>query len=451
MRSARRRTAHFATLVFLAMVVLVLPAKAQSTDSDPLGAAFTEMMLHPNDANAALGYARLAAERGRPQAAIPALERILRANPDLDQIRLELASLYLATGSADLAAIYAQQALQSPNIPPDVAVRARALLAEAEQGSARSLFQAQIFTGFRHDSNANAATTQSTVNVFSPIFGTLPVTPSIRGQPDWSFAGNGAMTHLYDLGLQTEASWETNASVSGQLFFTIPRYYDLLVMQLDTGPRFGLGRIGEAALYIRPFFTTTWLAFDGATYALLYGGGVSAQARAPRWSVTIAGQGQAGDYQDSSFRPMTRPYTGAEGRITLSGQYKPLPGTTLALTVVYYKAGCQIDAYCRAGPGLTASGTQTLSLFGEALEVGAHAGVQRLQYGGANAAIDPFHTRTDALVDAGLYVAIPIALGVPKVRQVSLVAQYGYLWNSSTYQIYQYTDHVFTLGLRADF
>ena len=72
------------------------------------------------------------------RAAIAALERILRADPSLDNIRLELAWLYLAAGSPDVAAVYAREALSSPNIPPDVAVRARELLAGAEKRTAEA-------------------------------------------------------------------------------------------------------------------------------------------------------------------------------------------------------------------------------------------------------------------------------------------------------------------------
>jgi predicted Zn-dependent protease len=136
------------------------------------------MMAEPGNPDAAIDYARIAASRGETRAAIAALERVLRANPALDNIRLELASLYLAAGSPDVAAVYAQEALKSPNIPPDVAVRARELLATAEKRSARSLLTGSIFLGPRWDSNATQATAAATVSAFNPSLGAAVLIPT---------------------------------------------------------------------------------------------------------------------------------------------------------------------------------------------------------------------------------------------------------------------------------
>ena len=109
------------------------PSWGQPASADPVAAAFAEVMANPGDPDAALRYARLLAANGQVRPAIAALERILRLNPRLDNIRLELASLYLAAGSPDVATLYAEQALASPAIPADVAARARQLLASAEK------------------------------------------------------------------------------------------------------------------------------------------------------------------------------------------------------------------------------------------------------------------------------------------------------------------------------
>src|SRR5215831_8541642 len=124
MREYLRRSAIAATLTLVPSL-----GYPQALPPDPVDAAFAEMMAHPGDPDAAVRYARAAAAAGQVRAAIAALERVLRLN-----IRLELASLYLAAGSPDLAALYAEQALASPSIPPDVAARARDLLAQAETG-----------------------------------------------------------------------------------------------------------------------------------------------------------------------------------------------------------------------------------------------------------------------------------------------------------------------------
>lgn len=411
------------------------------------------MVSRPNNAADALEYAKLAAARGQPRAAISALERVLRANPRLDQVRLELASLYLSTGSADLAAAYAQEALQSSSIPADVAVRARTLLAQAEQGSARSLLQFNMFTGLRHDSNATQATALETVSVFSPILGTsVNVAPGIRSHPDWSAVLSAGLSHTYDLGLQTPASWETNASLFGQRFFSIARDYDLLVGQVDTGPRFGIGQIGDAKVSVRPYLTAAWLGFRASTYAWLYGGGVAAQVRTDRWNVGLTAQGRFGSFEDSSFRPLSRPYTGPEYSITASGQYALTSSTVLAAAVSYYEANGRLDTFSRHGPGSNVSLTQSFplplplpALAERPAELSVRAGVQVLDYAGPQPIINPFKSRRDAQIEAGT------ALNVPIWRTVGAVLQYTYFRNSSSYKAYTFDDHSFTLGLRAGF
>src|SRR5690349_10352951 len=127
---------HLCKLALIATMALVPSlGNSQPVQPDPVQAAFAEMMAHPGNPDAAVRYARAAAAAGQVRPAIAALERVLRVNPRLDNIRLELASLYLAAGSPDVAALYAEQALASPSIPPEVAGRARQLLAQAETGS----------------------------------------------------------------------------------------------------------------------------------------------------------------------------------------------------------------------------------------------------------------------------------------------------------------------------
>ena len=418
-----------------------------------LDAAFARMVARPNDPAAALDYAKLAAAQGQPRIAIAALERVLRANPSLDQIRLELASLYLAAGSPDLAAVYAQQALQSPAIPPDVSGRAGALLAQAEQGSARSVVRISLFTGLRHDSDATQATSLEGVSVFSPVLGTsVTVAPGIRSQSDWSAVLNASISHTYDLGLQTPASWETNASLYGQRFFSIARNYDLLVGQADTGPRIGWGEVAGAQISVRPYVTATWLGFRANTYAWLYGGGLQAQARTDRWNASVTAQGRFGDYEDSTFRPLSRPYTGPEYSVTVAGQYALTSTLTLAASATYYDASGRLDAFSRRGPGATISATRSLplplpfpALQERPAELSVRAGMQRLDYGGPLAFIDPTRTRRDTQVEAG------ITLNVPTWKRLDTVLQYSYFRNDSSYNVYAFDDHSFTIGVRAGF
>jgi tetratricopeptide (TPR) repeat protein len=322
--------------------------------ADLLAGAFRNMMADPGDPDGAVRYAREAAAQGQSRAAIATLERVLRLHPSLDNLRLELASLYLAIGSPDLAALYARQALSSPAIPPEVAVRAREIFAQAERGSARSLFEASLFAGARWESNANAVTPAGSVPIFVPALGGFLPTPlPSSGQSDWSLVLGARLAHRYDLELQREGSWETNASAFDQRFARISRAYDLTVASVDTGPRIGVAEFGDSALLaLRPFATASWLGYADETYAWLYGAGLTAELRVgTRWSFELTGLARFGNYGDSSFRPAAGDYTGWETALNAGAAYALTPTTRLTASVNYVEADARVDYYKRSGIG----------------------------------------------------------------------------------------------------
>jgi tetratricopeptide (TPR) repeat protein len=421
--------------------------QAQPNPADPLDAAFARMMAEPGNADAALDYARVAASRGETRAAIAALERILRANPTLDNIRLELASLYLAAGSPDVAAVYAREALSSPNIPPDVAVRARELLASAEKRAARSLLTGSLFLGPRWDSNATQATAAATVSAFSPSLGAAVSIPTpVRAQSSWSGVFNGVLSHRYDLGLQREGTWESNLAAFGQYFTTINSNYNISIVQFDTGPRIGIGEVQETPIAIRPFYYTNYLAYSTSTYATLYGGGVTAQAvPSPKLNLQLTGSGGFGNYLNSAFRPVGREYTGPEWSITATANYAVTPAILAGAQVFYYGANAQQDFFARSGPGGSVSAGAQTAIAGYPVELAGRLGLRRLAYGAPDPFLNPFQTRIDTIFDAGLSLTVPIYNGVKGV------VQYAFYRDSSTYQFYTYNDNAVSFGLRFDF
>jgi hypothetical protein len=332
--------------------------------------------------------------------------------------------------------------LTSPQIPPDVAARAKDLLAEAEKGSSRSLLQIDLFGGLRHDSDANQATSLTNVGVFSPIFGPVLVQPAVKAEPDWSSVINGQLAHRYDLGLQTEGTWESNLSLFDQRFFHISHNYDLTVIQADSGPRFGIGRIGDAAASIRPFSSLAWIGYGDATYATLYGGGLSGELRAPTWQAALTGIGRFGNYQDTAFRPQTRPYTGPEWSLSLSGAYTFDATTYLNASIAWYQASARLAEFSRQGPGAYLSFTKSFVMLDRVVELVVNGNVQRLRYGGPNPQIDPFSTQVGTQWQVGTSITVPI------IRGLAAVAQYSYYRNNTNYSIYQFDDNAFTFGLR---
>jgi tetratricopeptide (TPR) repeat protein len=441
MREYLRRLGLITTLVLVSS-----PGFPQPPPPDPVQAAFAEMMARPGDPDAAVRYARAAAAAGQVRPAIAALERVLRVNPRLDNIRLELASLYLAAGAPDLAALYAEQALASPSIPPEVAERARGLLAQAETGAARSFFTGSVFVGGRYDTDANQATSLATISVFSPQLGVIPVQTPVRAQGSPSFVANAQFSHRYDLGLQREGSWETNLAAFNQTFSNVPADYNLISSTLDTGPRIGIGEIGDGSVALRPFFSGSYLTYATHSYAWLYGGGLSAYyTLPPRWTLELTGTGGYANYVNSAFRPTVSGYSGDNWTILAAPTYTFSPGTFLTGAVFYYDSGAQQPFFARRGPGAYVSIATEVPVYGYTMGVSARAGARHLSYGAPDPFLDPTQSQKDWIIEAGLSLVFPIT------TRVAAVAQYGYIRENSNYPIYQFDDHAVTVGLRLGF
>jgi tetratricopeptide (TPR) repeat protein len=403
------------------------------------------MMTRPGDPDAAVRYARLAASRGDSRAAINALERVLRINPSLDNIRLEIASIYLASGSADLAAIYANQALAAPSIPPDVATRARQIAAQAERGSARSLFDASVFAGARYDTNANGVTPAGTVPIYIPqVGGFLPAQLPASGKSDWSSVLGTRFYHRYDLELQREGAWETNGSLFDQRFARIPRGYDLTIASIDTGPRIGVAEFGETGvLALRPFASAAWIGYADSTYGWLYGGGLTAEVRLPpRWTFELTGLGRFGNYENSDFRPRARDYTGAEWTVSAAAAYAATASTRLTAAVTYTEGSARADYYGRSGVGGLLGATTSFQIGSYEFAATARAGVRTVNYEAPDPFLNPFSKRRDTRWEAGGALIFPVA------PSLAVTLEYDWYDQRSNYEIYRFDNHAVTLGLR---
>jgi hypothetical protein len=429
------------------LFVLGVPGLSAAQERDPLDTAFAEMIMRPEDPAAAVRYARLAAARGDARGAITALERVLRGDPSLDNIRLELASLHLANGSPAIAATYAREVLASPSLPPHLRPRAELLATRAERAASSSALDVTLFAGLRYDTNANEATTLGTVPIFVPAIQDIALVPAPnRGRSDWSGVFGLRAAHRQDLGLQREGAWETNASVFAQYFARIPRAYDLSIATVDTGPRIGVVEFGDgaAALALRPFATLSWIGYGGATYGLLYGGGLTAELRLPdRWTAEATLLGRFGNYENSSFRPTARGYTGAEWSVTGALTRAVGQATRLSAFATYIEADARESYFSRQGV-LLGLAAQTAVMVTESYEVGlaARGGWRRLQFDSPDPFLDPTRSRRDTRWEAGASVILPVT------TTIAVAVDYEWFDQRSTYAVYRYDNHAVMVALR---
>lgn len=425
------------------------PASAPAEPTTDLSAAFAAMMQNPADPEAAFRYARLAAAAGQPQAAIAALERVLRINPRLDNIRLELASLYLATGAPEAAGVLLRQALVSPDIPPEVADRARGMLARADQGTSRTRLFGSVFAGARYDTNANEQPLGGRV-VFSPdrtqVF-PIQLDPSFSGRSSWSSVLSGNLTHQWDLGLQREGTLETSLSLYDQRYARVPRDYDISIASLETGPRLGIADLGETgSLTIRPFVSAVAITYADSLYATLLGGGATLQARfGDRWTVGLTGLVQGGNYLNSGFRPRARDNTGVVSTGIASLSYNFDPTTALTLRAGLSRAETRQAYLDNDGWFIGASFGTTFRLGDYAFGAGLRAGYRRRNYDSPDPTIDPNRARRDRRYEAGVTLILPIT------PTLAATAEFDWYDQRSNIINYRYDNKATILGLRYSF
>src|SRR5690606_37047468 len=92
---------------------------------------------------------------GDYEAAIGALERVLYYNPDLAEVKLELARLYLRIGGILVAQSYIEQIMATPGAAPETIAAARQLLTQGDPETANA-FNVFVYGGMRYQTNASA-------------------------------------------------------------------------------------------------------------------------------------------------------------------------------------------------------------------------------------------------------------------------------------------------------
>ena len=124
------------------------------------------MLKKPADLDVLFKFATIATKTGDLEGAISALERMLLIDANLPRVRLELGVLYYRLGSFEVARTYLEDALKSPNLPPDVRSRAEQFMAQVQAQQKTSVFAAEAFIGLRYQSNANLGPATSNVQLF---------------------------------------------------------------------------------------------------------------------------------------------------------------------------------------------------------------------------------------------------------------------------------------------
>lgn len=271
----------------------------------------------------------LAVARGDYDAAQASFRAILRRDPHLTRVRLELARAYFLAHDDGAAAHQFERAAAEADLPPAVRRKIDAYLREIRD---RRRWSLSLSVGFMPDSNVNAATASKTVEIYGIPFHLDPTARKKSGIGLTARIGAG-----YDLPVAPRHRLSA-AMVLDELNYD-GGDHDLRTISGSLGPRFRIGmwtELGLAAVANR-----RWYGGEGYSHAL--GGRVRIAARAtPRLHVGGAFEATRMRYDRSTF------LDGAQIRLDASVTYALDPTSAVGADFIHMKENTRLDAFDNA-------------------------------------------------------------------------------------------------------
>lgn len=428
-------------LTAAAIVALASQAHAQQAPSaadSEYRKALDAMLADLGDPEASFDFAKVAVSSGDSRGAIAAFERILRLNPTLANIELELGVLYLRSGNAELGRYHIRKSLQAANMPAVVRRRAEGYLATAAVESSRHAVRFDASVSARYDSNANAGPASDVV-----LLGGTPVLlGSGLATEDASAEALAALTHDY--------SMAGNASLESRVLVFASKYdelnnLDLSLGTLETGPLFRLGD-ATAPTFVRPFISGGYYLLDGDEYFTSYGAGFEAR-KFTQGSTVLSLRAQ---YEEQDFKDQPARFVSdrSGGYLQVNASVARQFGTHVQLVAELLAETADADAnyqrYDRYGGGLGITWFSSPGSRGR-WSIGLTGRVREARYDSPDPQIDPLHEREDTRIDARL------TLNVPLNRSLALTVSGIYADNDSNLPNYSYDNTGGSVGLNVRF
>lgn len=412
--------------------------------------AVAAMMENMSDPSRSFELAEAATQSGNVRGAIAALEGLLLLDPSLSNIKLELGLLYLRAGSPVIAERFIKEALEDPAAPPEVRARATqyALAAEEQQKTWR--VSADLYTGLRYETNANAATRSSSVGI---VLGGLPVVgilePNARGQADVSAVVSARAQISYDLGLQSGSSILSNISYYGSKYFEQSEN-NLDILTADVGPVVFLGNTPGSGWSARPYVTAALVLRGEEFYQSGTGVGLSLNGPlAGGLGFTSDTTASYLDYNESSDYPTLDRKDGWSLETSPGLTYAVSPTVFLQGNVVLGRMEADSDSETYWQTGVRASVSKAFqNPFGLDVPLWVatvSAGYRNLDYDRPDTVFSLTEAQEDDRSDIGLSIQAPLT------NRWAVVGDVRYLDSSSNYDIYDYDNFSTSLGVAVKF
>lgn len=202
-----------------------------------------------------------AARSGKQELAKEQYEKMLRIDPSLDRVRLELATVYFALGE-DEAARKELDTVKAGNPPPEVLASIRKLEDAVDKRSRKYAWNARLTGGWIWDDNITSGPDAGVYTL--PGGSTFTPAPGSSKIRDDGFLATFAGNFLYDVGDRSNFLWNTGANVYSKTY-TDYSEYDYLAANVYTGPWWA----GRDGIFKLPFnLTNTYYGSDRLSYLM---------------------------------------------------------------------------------------------------------------------------------------------------------------------------------------
>jgi len=275
-----------------------------------------------------------------PAQAIAIFEGILRDQPDLNRVRLELALANLRAFNYAEARRQAQLVLNDPSVPNSVVSTVRRFLKEVDKHDKRHVWTPSVSVGLMYDDNVNVSAISSGVIDIGGV--TFTIVGNVAPRSDTALQVNAGISHrylspnTYKLGGRDIAfAWQSQLSLFRNQYFNEDDFH-LNVITARTGPVFLAARKWRFQLPVQVDHVmigdNSIAVYAGVFPSLTYFYG--------RLSLTVNGQVQDRDFRRSIDESRDSLYTA--GGVSIS--YRSLDGRfEVGLGVQVFNENAHID------------------------------------------------------------------------------------------------------------
>ncbi|MGR7997242.1 tetratricopeptide repeat protein [Xanthobacter sp. ZOL 2024] len=428
-------------------------AHAQPATADGAGedaqALYQRSMRNPGDVRLAYAAAEQAVARGDYEAAIGIYERVVDFDPQLVQVRLQLARLYYRLGSYETARSYFAPLAASGQLSASERENVAAYLTEIERRLAPNQWSLYAQAGVRYQSNASYGPS-SRIVIGDDVAALLP--PSYAAKADGSVFGLATVRHVYDFGTQRGDVWESNLNLYYSQQFDLERL-NLGFVEFNSGPRFALLPDALPGSSVRAYGILGGVSLGGASYLGTYGVGASlllpfhfgtlqpGPAYAPLGIEPFVELRQR-NYNDTADYPTAGLQSGEMWTLGANLFGALTDSVRWRMRLAYNDASADVPWYGYDNFAVDlALPIEFEGLWGVKRWLAIPSiGYSRYDFDAANPFVSRFITRTDDQYRVGL------ALDVPVHELFGVLTQVQYTWSDSALPNYQFNNFSISVG-----